>query len=168
MQQKKISHILSAIFLLGSFFVMLDISYASSTGKLVTKNETWALEVSQKEGISTDADEEKTETGTLDDIKTSSEKSDEEEKLKQDINTYIIESYKAQWSKIVKELSVKLTKSIPDGKDRQEAYKKIQSSLELRVKRTERLKMSETKKMILAEFLEHVIGLLEKKIEELE
>ncbi len=95
------------------------------------------------------------------------EEAREEEKLKKDINTYIIESYKAQWSKIVKELSIKLTQTLPDPKDRQEAYKKIRSSLELRLERIVRVKMSDTKKLILQEFLSHIISLLNKKVEEL-
>ena len=95
------------------------------------------------------------------------EETQEEEKLKKDINAYIIESYKAQWSKIVKELSIKLVQTLPDPKDRQEAYKKIRSSLELRLERTVRMKMTDTKKLILQEFLTHVISLLSKKVEEL-
>lgn len=107
-------------------------------------------------------------TGSLDnDLTKTEEEEEEEQKLKQDINTYIIESYKAQWSKIIKDLSVKLTKSLPDKKDRQEAYKKIRSSLETRLEKTGKLKMSETKKLILKEFLNHMIDLLDKKIEEL-
>jgi hypothetical protein len=95
------------------------------------------------------------------------EKTEEEERLKQDINTYILESYKAQGSKIVKELNTKLLKSIPDSSDRKEAYVKIKSSLELRKKRIENLKMSDTKKMILEEFLTHMIDLLYKQIEDI-
>jgi hypothetical protein len=91
----------------------------------------------------------------------------EEKKIKQDINTYIIDSYKVQGTKIVKDLSTKLNKTISDPKDRQEAYRKIRSSLELRLEKTERLKMSETKKLILQEFLTHMIDLLGMKIEEL-
>lgn len=93
---------------------------------------------------------------------------EEEEKIKQDINSYIIESYKVQWTKIIKDLSTKLTKTLPDGDERQEAYRKIQDSLELRKNRMEKIKMSETKRLILEEFLNHMIDLLGKKIEELE
>lgn len=67
----------------------------------------------------------------------------------------------------MKELSIKLTQTLPDPKDRQEAYKKIRSSLELRLERIVRVKMSDTKKLILQEFLSHIISLLNKKVEEL-
>ena len=92
---------------------------------------------------------------------------DEEEKIKQDINTYIIESYKAQGTKIIKDLSSKLTKTIPDADERIDAYKKIQNSLEKKKKRLETDKMTATKRLILREFLDHMIDLLGKKIEEL-
>lgn len=94
--------------------------------------------------------------------------SEEEEKIKQDINTYIVESYKAQWTKIIKDLSMKLSKTLPDLDERKEAYKKIRSSLELRKNKTEKAKISDTKKMILIEFLDHMINLLDTKIEEIE
>jgi hypothetical protein len=94
-------------------------------------------------------------------------KKQEEAKLKQDINTYIIESYKVQWNKIIKDLSANLSKKIPDPEERILAYEKIQDSLELRIKRTETLKMSASKKEVLQNFLEHLISLLDKKIEEL-
>ena len=40
-------------------------------------------------------------------------------------------------------------------------------SFEIRLEKTGKLKMSETKKLILKEFLAHMIDLLDKKIEEL-
>ena len=94
-------------------------------------------------------------------------KQEEEEKIKQDINSYIIESYKAQWTKIIKDLNNKLSKTLPADADRKDAYEKIRSSLALRKKRIENTPMSDTKKLILDEFLEHMIDLLDKKIAEL-
>ncbi len=100
--------------------------------------------------------------------KNDNEDTNEEEQIKQDINTYIIESYKAQGTKIIKDLNIKLSKTIPEIKERKIAYEKIKSSLSLRKKRIDIVKTTETKKMILTEFLDHMIELLDKKIEELE
>lgn len=93
---------------------------------------------------------------------------EEEAKVKKDLNEFIIESYKAQGTKILKELDIKLQKSLPETSERIEAYKKILSSLELREKRLERMKTSQTKKIILKGFLDHMINSLKKKIESLE
>lgn len=91
-----------------------------------------------------------------------------ETKLKKDINSYIIESYKAQWNKIIKDLSIKLTKTIAEPEERKLAYEKIQESLKSRLDKTEDLEGSDSKKEILQEFLRHLIQLLDKKIEEIE
>lgn len=56
------------------------------------------------------------------------------EKIKEDIQGYIIESYKIQGTKILKDLDIKLQKSIPNIDDREEAYVKIKTSLEIRKK----------------------------------
>ncbi len=164
---------ISLIFL-GIFFIF-DTSYAASlSGKLF--DNTWSniLPISSETGSNSKNDKNENETKwefysgstSIENSKTI-EESEEEQKLKQDINTYIIESYKAQWSRIIKDLSIKLAKSIPDKTDRQEAYRKIRMSLETRLEKTGKLKMSETKKLILKEFLSHTIDLLDKKIDEL-
>lgn len=93
---------------------------------------------------------------------------EEKEQVKKDLNEYIIESYKVQGTKILKELDIKLQKSLPEAKERREAYKKILISLELREKRLEKMKTSQTKKIILKWFLDHMIDILEKKMENLE
>ncbi len=160
--------------LLGFFFIVHS-SYAISwSGKQL--DESWSnltqtpIESDETIKNTKNTNDEKwdSKSGSIDTefVKTA-EEVQEEQKLKQDINTYIIESYKAQWSRIIKDLSIKLAKSIPDKNDRQEAYKKIRMSLETRLEKTGRLKMSETKKLILKEFLSHMIDLLDKKIEEL-
>lgn len=93
---------------------------------------------------------------------------EEKEKVKQELNAYIIDSYKAQGTKIMKELDARLQKAIPDPNEREEAYTKILTSLKLREKRIENMKAGETKKLILREFLNHMITNIEKKIENIE
>lgn len=89
-------------------------------------------------------------------------------RLKRDINAYIIESYKAQWNKIIKDLNMKLSKTIPEPEERKLALGKIQESLKSRLDKTEEMGASESKKEILQEFLKHLIQLLDKKIDEIE
>ena len=165
----KISLILWSIFF--SFHSVNALSWGT---KIL--DETWYLssqvslegEIPNKTTKTTSEEKWASKTGSLDvELIRTAEEEQEEQKLKQDINTYIIESYKAQGTKIIKDLSIKLSKSLPDKNDRQEAYQKIRMSLETRLEKTGKLKMSETKKLILKEFLSHMIELLDKKIEEL-
>lgn len=92
----------------------------------------------------------------------------EKEQVKKEINEYIIDSYKVQGSKILKDLDIKLQSALPETEERIEAYGKILQSLELRKKRVENMKASETKKLILNEFLSHMISGIKKKIESLQ
>lgn len=104
-------------------------------------------------------------TGT--EIASQPEEVDQDE-IKKEINTYIIESYKIQGTKIVKDLSQKLLESIPDETKRREAYNKIRLALELRKNRIENMRVSETRKQILEEFLNHMISLLKNEITDIE
>ncbi len=88
---------------------------------------------------------------------TKKQKEVEKENVKQDLNEYIIEAYKAQGTKIIKELDIKLQKTLPDNEKRKEAYIKIMSALELRKKKISKNETSEVKKVILSEFLNHMI-----------
>lgn len=99
-------------------------------------------------------------------ISGSIENMQDNEKIKEDIQGYIIESYKIQGTKILKDLDIKLQKSIPNIDDREEAYIKIKTSLEIRKKRIEDIDASTIKKQILAEFLDHMIHLINLKLEE--
>ncbi len=162
------------LILWGIFSSFQSIYALSSSGKIL--DETWSIlsqipsevESSGKTTKGNTENKSESKNGSLDGefVKTA-EKEQEEQKLKQDINTYIIEWSKARWTKIIKDLSIKLSKSLPEKNDRQEAYKKIRMSFEIRLEKTGKLKMSETKKLILKEFLAHMIDLLDKKIEEL-
>ncbi len=89
-------------------------------------------------------------------------------KIKQDIQAYIIESYKAQWAKILKDLDVKLQKTIPDRSERQDAYGKIRDSLEIRKKKIDDVDTSIIKKEILSAFIDYMIGSIDEKIQELD
>lgn len=166
---------LKIILLFCGIFVIFTSSYANSaSGKILDTTGSTISQITpeiedvEKNNKAFSGEKWESKSWSLDtELVKTEEEEEEEQKLKQDINTYIIESYKAQWSKIIKDLSVKLTKSIPAKDDRKQAYKKIRSSLEIRLEKTGKLKMSETKKLILKEFLSHMIDLLDKKIDEL-
>jgi hypothetical protein len=90
------------------------------------------------------------------------------EKIKQEISSYIIESYKLQGDKILKDIDQTLQKTAPEKEDRIEAYKKIRASLDARrLKNMRSIKTSDTSKTIVNEFLTHMIVSIDKKIEEL-
>ncbi len=156
---------------------MGDFSYAanekySRINTLVQHSDTWSSISKEEYGTGKIEPNESMNT-TKDVINSGSEenremeRSIEEEKVKKDINTYIIDSYKAQGTKILKDLDSKLQKTLPEPSERKEAYKKIRTALDLRKKRIENTKTSETKKMILEEFLDHMMDNLDKKIEDL-
>ena len=93
---------------------------------------------------------------------------EKKERIKQEISSYIIDSYKAQWDKILKDIDQTLQKTAPDKEDRIEAYKKIRASLEARrQKNMKSLKTSDTSKTIVNEFLNHMIDSIDKKISDL-
>ena len=163
-----------SLILWGILFSFHSVNALSWSTKIL--DETWSIispvslegEIPNKTTKTNSEEKIDSKTGSLSvELIRTAEEEQEEQKLKQDINTYIIESYKAQGTKIIKDLSIKLSKSLPDKNDRQEAYQKIRMSLETRLEKTGKLKMSETKKLILKEFLSHMIELLDKKIEEL-
>jgi hypothetical protein len=90
------------------------------------------------------------------------------EKIKQEVSAYIIESYKAQWDKILKDIDQTLQKTTPNREDRLEAYDKIQSSLiARRSKNRSSAKISEISKEIVEAFLTHMVDSIEKKKQEL-
>lgn len=132
---------ISVAFMISGIFLAWDISHAAS-GKIQSQIES---------------------TGATDEVN-----EEDEAKIRDDIHSYIIESYKAQGNKILKDLDVKLQKSIPERSDRIEAYKKIKNSLELRKKRIDAMDASQIKKEILWEFLDHMTTSIEKKIGELQ
>lgn len=100
-------------------------------------------------------------------LETPEEAEAKKQKIKDEISSYIIESYKAQWDKIIKDIEQTLQKTVPEKEDRIVAYQKIQSSLEARKKRNKASESSsEMSKEIIDAFLTHMIDSLGKKIRE--
>jgi hypothetical protein len=168
------------IFFIGAIFMSLSFSGAmvfgaevkeTSPGKIMSEGgvNKWASSTGLTRAIEVRKTPIQDSSGSTDTtvIEPTTKNTEEEKKLKQDINSYIIESYKVQGNKIINDLSLNLSRKIPNPDERSLAYEKIQVSLESRIKRTESLNMSESKKEVLTGFLEHLIYLLDKKIEEL-
>lgn len=125
------------------------------SGKTQTETATETEKIDQLDGtVEKEIKEEATET--------------KKEKIKQEISSYIIDSYKAQGDKILKDIDQTLQKTAPEKNDRIEAYKKIRTSLEARRNKNNISKeTSETNKIIVGQFLTHMIDSIDKKISEL-
>jgi hypothetical protein len=142
------------------FLVSLTFSvgaFAESDTGAVSKSGT-QIQIKQVPSIEKQDDDEETE----------SVREAKKEKIKQEISSYIIDSYKSQWDKILKDIDQTLQKTAPDIGDRISAYEKIQSSLEARRQRNKNSnKVNETSKVIIDAFLWHMIVSIEKKQKEL-
>lgn len=93
---------------------------------------------------------------------------DEKENVQSLINSYILETYKAQWDKILKDMDMSLQKKIPDTQKRIQAYDSIQTTLELRKTRILKVNISEVNKELLWAYFDYMITSLEKRKENLE
>ena len=132
----------------------------SDTGTVSTSGSGSPTKKIQSIDKQDDSNDDKEDTGSVLEAK--------KEKIKQEISSYIIDSYKSQWDKILKDIDQTLQKTAPDISDRIEAYDKIQSSLEARRQRNKNsLKINETSKIIVDAFLWHMIDSIEKKKKEL-
>lgn len=107
--------------------------------------------------------DEKSQSGTTteewDETKT------EKENIQSLINSYILETYKAQWEKILKDMDLNLQKKIPDIEKRIKAYDSIQTTLELRKNRILKVDLSESNKQLLSDYFDYMIDALEKRKE---
>lgn len=93
---------------------------------------------------------------------------DEKENVQSLINSYILDTYKAQWDKILKDMELSLQKKIPDISKRIQAYDSIQNTLELRKNRILKVNISDANKLLLSKYFDYMIESLEKRKENLE
>ncbi len=105
------------------------------------------------------------ETGTWDTDNEEDTPKSEKDTVQWLINSYILETYKAQWDKILKDMDISLQKKIPDIEKRTQAYTSIQKTLELRKNRILKVDISEINKVLLSSYFEYMIDALEKKKE---
>ena len=89
--------------------------------------------------------------------------------MKKEINAYIIEAYKIQGNKILKDIDASLQKMNLDDEAILEAYTRIKETLEARKKRVKSAEdISENNKEIIVEYLNYMISSLGKRIKSLE
>jgi hypothetical protein len=105
------------------------------------------------------------ETGTWDAETNEETPKTEKETVQWLINSYILDTYKAQWDKILKDMDISLQKKIPDIDKRMQAYTSIQKTLELRKNRILKVDISEINKILLSSYFDYMIDALEKKKE---
>lgn len=101
-----------------------------------------------------------TKTDVIDD-------SEEKEKVQKEINAYILEAYKIQWNKILKDIDISLQKINPDVETRIQAYARIQKTLEMRKKRVQNMDLSDNNKSILIKYLDYLVSILKRRQAEL-
>jgi hypothetical protein len=104
---------------------------------------------------------------TIEKEKEKEKEKDETETDVGEINKAIIQLYKIQWNKVLKELDQSFQKFYEDDETRLQAYKQIQSTYVALKKKSQNTEMSENNKKILWAYLDYMISMLEKKIQEL-
>jgi hypothetical protein len=85
----------------------------------------------------------------------------------QDINAYILEAYKAQGDKILRNLDISLRKAMTKKEDQIDAYRRLRSALIDNRDQTRKIKMSDTRRTLVVGFLGYLIDQLSIRIEDL-
>lgn len=92
----------------------------------------------------------------------------EEKKTEKNAQKIILEVYKIQGNKILKDMDTSIIKVNPDPKVRIEVYTGIQKTLEFRKQKLEKSEMSNESKNILTGYIDYMVYAIEKKIKNLE
>lgn len=88
----------------------------------------------------------------------------EKERVKKEINSYITETYKLQWNKILKDIDASLKKLNLTEAEQVDAYEKIQETLRERKKVViSNQDMTSANKQIIINYLDYMISSIEKK-----
>jgi hypothetical protein len=104
-----------------------------------------------------------TETGTI-----LEEKKAEDKKTEKNAQKIILDVYKIQWNKILKDMDTNIEKVNSDPKVRIDVYSGIQKTLELRKQKLEKSEMSDESKDILTSYIDYMITSIEKRKKNLE
>lgn len=107
------------------------------------------------------------ETDTGSELSTEEEKI-EEQKTEKNAQKIILEVYKIQGNKILKDMDISIEKVNPDPKIRIDIYSSIQKTLELRKIKVEKWEMSKDSKEILTWYINYMVSAIEKKKKNLE
>jgi hypothetical protein len=110
---------------------------------------------------------EKSGSETVENITTEEEKI-EEKKTEKNAQKIILEVYKIQWNKILKDMDVSIEKLNSDPKIRIDIYSSIQKTLEFRKQKVEKSIISTEGKWILVWYIDYMVTAIEKKKKNLE
>ena len=86
----------------------------------------------------------------------------------QDINTYILDAYKSQGDKILKNLDISLKKTMPKSADQIDAYKRLRSALISNIQQAKEANMSDTRRGLVVAYLNYLIDQITLRISELQ
>ena len=112
--------------------------------------------------------EQKEVQSTPDDNTNNEEKAVENKNTEKNAQKIILEVYKIQGNKILKDMWASIERVNPDPKVRIEIYTSIQKTLELRKNKLEKSDLSNDSKEILIGYIEYMIVNIEKKKKNLE
>jgi hypothetical protein len=104
-----------------------------------------------------------TDTGTI-----LEEKKAEDKKTEKNAQKIILDVYKIQGNKILKDMDTNIEKVNSDPKVRIDVYSGIQKTLELRKQKLEKSEMSDESKDILTSYIDYMISSIEKRKKSLE
>ncbi len=92
----------------------------------------------------------------------------DKDKVQQEIGSYILEAYKIQWNKILKDIDTSLQKINPETDARIQSYDRIEATLAFRKKKIiENTDLSDTNQDIITSYLDFMIQSIEKRKAEL-
>jgi hypothetical protein len=157
----RIFFILISLFLITSF----EVSFAAS-GSLSTWSGIAPIAIRDIEKIDKEKNKD-TETNSGTETSTEEEKI-EEQKTEKNAQKIILEVYKIQGNKILKDMDISIEKVNPDPKIRIDIYSSIQKTLELRKIKVEKWEMSKDSKDILTGYINYMVYAIEKKKKNLE
>lgn len=96
------------------------------------------------------------------------EKKAEDKKTEKNAQKIILDVYKIQGNKILKDMDTNIEKVNSDPKVRIDVYSGIQKTLELRKQKLEKSEMSDESKDILTSYIDYMISNIEKRKKNLE
>ncbi len=140
----------------------LETSFAAS-GSWITLSGNTTIKTKDIEKVDKDKEID-TDTGSI----TNEEKKVEEKKTEQNAQKIILEVYKIQGNKILKDMDLSIEKVNPDPKVRIEVYSSIQKTLEFRKQKLEKSEMSIESKDILTVYIDYMVSTIERKKKSLE
>ncbi len=155
------------------FFIRILVILVSSTILIFSANESFAASGSSVTASGNTTvkvkNTEKIDTDTSDTQNNNSEeKKVEDKKTEKNAQKIILEVYKIQGNKILKDMDASIEKVNPDPKVRIEVYASIQKTLEFRKQKLEKSELSDESKEILTRYIEYMVAAIEKKKKNLE